>query len=287
MPRAAGPILAAGAALLVLLGWHLSGTPLPLIAAALLPAAAWVALIARLDRAARDAPALLALCFLWGAAAAAVCSAAANEAVQRWLTELGHAGPARALTPRLLAPAIEELAKAAPLGLLLALRQRVGGVGAGIVYGGIIGAGFSMTENASYFLLAAVQGGSIGLAQSIYLRALLGGLNHAAFTALVGAGLGYGRQRGGRWRWLAPVLGLLAAIAAHALWNSVAAVAIDRAVCNPALPDGACRVPASALTLLVVAPLLIGLGLAPAIALVIALARGERRSGSRREQRFT
>ena len=283
MSRVPEPILAASAALLVLLGWHLSGTPLPLVAAALLPAAAWAALIARLDRSARAAPALLALCFLWGAAAAAVCSAAANDAVHAWLVALGHAEPARVLTPRLLAPAIEEMAKAAPLALLLLLaaRGRLLGVRAGIVYGGVIGAGFSMTENASYFLLATVQGGAASLAQSIYLRGGLGGLNHAAFTALVGAGSGFGRARQGQWRWLAPALGVVAAIATHALWNNIAAVAIDHAVCNPAVPDGACRAPAPALTLLVVAPLLIALGLAPAVGLVVAaayLATTDRRS---------
>lgn len=282
MSRAAEPLLAAAAALLVLLGWHLSGTPLPLVGAALLPAAAWSALIARFDRSAALPPALLALCFLWGAAAAAVSSAAANEALQAWLTALGHAGPARLLTPRLLAPAIEEAAKAAPLLLLLAARGQLRGVRAGLVCGGLIGAGFSMTENATYFILAAVQGGAAGLAQSIYLRAVLGGLNHAAFTALVGAGIGYGRARGGVWRWRGPLLGLLAAIMAHGLWNSIAAIAIDRAVCNPAVADGACRAPAPALTLLVVAPLLIALGLAPALALVVAAARA-----GRDEQRFT
>ncbi|MGH7785561.1 MAG: PrsW family glutamic-type intramembrane protease, partial [Candidatus Binatia bacterium] len=275
----------------VLLGWHLSGTPLPLVAAALLPAAAWAALIARVDRPAAASPALLALCFLWGAAAAAVSSAAANDAVQGWLTALGHAGPARVLTPRLLAPAIEEAAKAAPLLLLLAARGRLRSVRAGIVCGGLIGAGFSMTENASYFLLAAVQGGAAGLAQSIYLRAMLGGLNHAAFTALVGAGVGYGRARGGRWRGLGPALGMLAAVTAHGLWNSIAAIALDRAVCNPAMADGACRAPAPALTLLVVAPLLIALGLAPSIALLVAAARrldpSRRGARHRQQQRFT
>jgi hypothetical protein len=52
------------------------------------------------------------------------------------------------------------------------------------------------------------------------MRTVLFGLNHSFFTALTGIGLGYARLARERWkRWLAPLLGLGAAITFHAIHN--------------------------------------------------------------------
>jgi hypothetical protein len=54
-------------------------------------------------------------------------------------------------------------------------------------------------------------------------RVVLGWLSHSTFTALLGAGLGYAREsRQRRWRRLAPLFGLLAAVALHTLFDFVA-----------------------------------------------------------------
>jgi RsiW-degrading membrane proteinase PrsW (M82 family) len=275
MSRAARPLSAAIAGLLaVLLVWRLWGTPALLLCAAVLPALCYAALITRIDRFAREPVTLRLLMFLWGAGAAALLATAANDAAQAWLGVLDTPERARTLTPRLLAPAIEELAKAAGLALLLLMRRdEIDGVLDGIVYGAMIGIGFAMTENTSYFALAAVQGGEMGLVQSIYLRALLAGLNHATFTATAGAAIGWAVQQGGGRRWLAPPLGLALAIAEHVAWNGLAAGTLDTLICNPAAPGGACRPPAPVPALFVMAPLVVGVCIAPALAALAVAAR--------------
>lgn len=275
MSRATTPLIAAIACLLAaLLAWRLAETPVLLLSAAAVPALCYAALITRIDRFAREPVGLRLLMFLWGAGAAALLATAANDAAQAGLGIFANPERARALTPRLVAPAIEELAKAAGLALLLLLqRDELDGVLDGIVYGALIGVGFAMTENTSYFILAAVQGGEMGLVQSIYLRALLAGLNHAAFSATLGAAIGWALQQGGGLRWVAPPLGLALAIAEHVAWNGLAAGTLDTLICNPSAPDGACRPPAPAAALFVIAPLVVGVCIAPALAALAVAAR--------------
>jgi RsiW-degrading membrane proteinase PrsW (M82 family) len=260
--------------LFALLAWRLAATPAVLLLGAIVPALGYAGLTVRIDRFGRQPVALLSIAFLWGAAAAAPLADAANDAAQAWLAAVHETDRAASLTAFLAAPAIEESAKAALLPLLLvARRATLDGVLDGIVYGALIGIGFAMTENATYFLLAAVQGGEIGLWQNVYLRALLGGLNHAVFTASVGAALGWAVQRRGHWRWWAAPLGLVLAVGEHTVWNALAAGTIHPLVCNPASPDGPCRTPAPAVTLFVTVPLVVAAVIGPALAVLALLAR--------------
>jgi RsiW-degrading membrane proteinase PrsW (M82 family) len=288
MTRVGRPLLVSAAVaaclLAVLLAWRLSGTPILILFAAVVPALCYGLAIVRIERFEREPRVLLLVMFLWGAGAAAVLATAANDAVEVWLGGWQNPDIARSLTARLAAPVIEELAKAVALSVLLLRGARLNGVLDGIVYGALIGIGFAMTENATYFILAAVQGGEAGLLQSVYLRAGLGGLNHAAFTATVGAALGWFVQHRGHWRWLAPPLGLALAIAEHVLWNALAAGAIDTLVCNPATPGGACRPPAPAAALFVRVPIVVAVCLGPALivlAVVARLARRQREAAGR------
>jgi protease PrsW len=266
-----------------LAAWRLYGTPALVFGAALLPVAGYAALLLWWAGASRRPPLpLLLLTLLWGAGAAALLAAGANDTAQEWLGALQDSERARALAPRLAAPAIEEIIKALALLGAFALHpyagahraaRRLPGVIDGILYGAFIGLGFTLTENANYFLLAAVQGGEAGLWQSIYLRGVLGGLTHAAFTGTVGAALGWAAQQQARGVRLAALfgIGLAIAIAEHGLWNAIAAGAIDALVCNPAAIGGACRPPAPAASLFVIAPLLVSICLGPPLAgLVIA-----------------
>jgi RsiW-degrading membrane proteinase PrsW (M82 family) len=270
MNRSAAWRAALCACLIALLAYRFAGTPAVIVGAALLPALAYALLIARIGRLRHEPPILAAMMFLWGAGAAALLSQAANDAAQAWLATLQDPESARALTPRLAAPAIEEAIKAAPLAALLLRRSGVDAVLDGIVYGALIGIGFALAENTDYFVLAAVQGGESGLLQSIYLRGVLAGLNHAAFTATVGAALGWGVQRRGRWPWAGLLLGLALAIVQHVLWNAFAAGALNTLACNPSMPGGACNPPASAAALFVAAPLIVAACIGPAL-LVLAI----------------
>ncbi len=96
----------------------------------------------------------------------------------------------------------------------------------GIVYGALVGLGFAMTENIIYFGRAYFEAGIFGLGFLFVLRAVLGGLGHALYTATTGAALGWSRSRYGTGmaRTLVPLGGLALAMFQHSLWNTTAYV---------------------------------------------------------------
>ena len=89
-----------------------------------------------------------------------------------------------------------------------------------IIYGGLAGFGFALTENIFYFLDAAYLGG-VGLwMYVVFMRSFFFGLNHALFTSLTGLGLGLARVRAPFFaRVLFAGAGLGAAMLFHALHN--------------------------------------------------------------------
>jgi hypothetical protein len=115
-----------------------------------------------------------------------------------------------------LAPLVEEPIKALALVALFQFaRAEIDGTLDGIVYGALVGFGFSMTENLLFFLNDPQQ-----IAPLFWLRSVFFGLNHAFFTGVVGLALGAARYSPRRMRRVAALgAGLLAAIALHALHN--------------------------------------------------------------------
>jgi RsiW-degrading membrane proteinase PrsW (M82 family) len=267
------------AGLLLLLGFVdlALDTPPLLFAAAVVPAAACAAAVAGLDRGAHTPRSLLAGMFLWGAVVAPAAAAALNGAVRIWLGALAGDESAQ-WTAIVGAPFIEETAKAAALlGVALTRRDQVTSVQSGIVYGALIGIGFTMTENLFYFAAAALVGGPSGLAESVYLRAALGGLIHATFTATVGAGVGWGVHRGGPARLVGPLLGLLLAVAQHALWNAFGATWLSRAPCGPGAA-GVCELSGRMWYWLVTAPAILLVFVGPGVVTLSRLARSARKT---------
>jgi len=127
------------------------------------------------------------------------------------------------ISSSVIAPIVEEVVKgAALLGIFLFKRQEFDGPLDGVVYGSMIGLGFGMTENFFYFMDAAEAGGLSLLGVTIFLRAVIFGLNHACYTGLIGIGFGMARNTSNRHpfkRLLWPVFGLCAAILLHSLHN--------------------------------------------------------------------
>jgi RsiW-degrading membrane proteinase PrsW (M82 family) len=131
----------------------------------------------------------------------------------------------------IVAPVTEEGAKGLFILLLLWFRRRViDGVLDGIVYAGLVGVGFAFTENILY-LGGAYAGdnhtaGGLGSATTLFVvRGVFSPFAHPLFTALTGVGVGIAvvtRHR--TWRWLAPLLGYVAAVIAHGSWNASASV---------------------------------------------------------------
>jgi RsiW-degrading membrane proteinase PrsW (M82 family) len=253
-----GLVPAAG---LVHLAW---AAPPVILAAAAVPAAAYALLLIAVDRYEREPGPALFAALLWGAGVAAPLAAVLNDALL--------ARVAGIWTPVLGGPVVEEACKGAVLAvLLLVLRDEFDDVLDGMVYGALVGIGFALAENVGYLTLAAVQGGTAGLVRGMYLRAFLGGLNHALFTATTGAGLGWWRAaHTPAGRWLAPGLGFLGACGQHVAWNAVASRALTDIVCNPVVPGAACREAPSGFGLLVGAPLVVVATVGPG-ALVLAL----------------
>ena len=135
-------------------------------------------------------------------------------------------------TGTVVAPVSEELAKGLFIVLLLWFRRsEIDGVLDGIVYAGMVGVGFAFTENILYLSAAYVgdqsvaagdlgPGGVEGVVSLFVLRGVLSPFAHPLFTAFTGIGVGIAvTARRRPVRVLAPLLGLLLAMVAHAAWN--------------------------------------------------------------------
>jgi hypothetical protein len=103
-----------------------------------------------------------------------------------------------------------------------------------------------------------VQSGYPGLGRAIYLRGLVQGGNHAAFTAIVGAAAALACRTSGRRASQIAVVGagLVAAIALHVLWNALVSRAITDVLCNAPAAASACAPSPDLRDLLVVVPAL-------------------------------
>jgi RsiW-degrading membrane proteinase PrsW (M82 family) len=143
-------------------------------------------------------------------------------------------GPAADASTAYSAGIFEEVAKGvAVLLLYLVMRDEFDDVVDGIVYGAAVGFGFNFMESIGWmthlYALYAPEG--TGTANAIgmwYWRQVIGlFFGHAAYTALIGAGIGIARQlpRAGQ-RVLVIVSGFLAAIAAHFAWDAWQAVVL-------------------------------------------------------------
>ncbi|WP_433871034.1 PrsW family intramembrane metalloprotease [Saccharopolyspora sp. CA-218241] len=194
--------------------------------AALLPVAVVFAAIVWIDRWEPEPPMLLVGAFLWGAGGATACALLLNDAV----TNLGDLllGPTdhRFFQMALMAPVVEEAAKALfVVALWFRRRSEFNGLVDGIVYAALTAAGFAFIENILYFGKAFAEGGlggvSGGVVAVFILRGVLAPFSHPLFSAMIGIGIGLAsRTEDKRMRVLYPVLGYLAAVVLHAVWNA-------------------------------------------------------------------
>lgn len=196
--------------------------------AAFLPVPLYLAIILWVDRHEREPSSLIAAVFLWGAIVAAAISGWVNISVKEMLQ--GTFGSAAWVVSAVAsAPVIEELSKGAVL-LLLFLWKRVefDNVLDGLIYGAVVGLGFAMAENISYFVRYSNElfgGGLAGLGAMFYIRVILFGFGHSMFTGMTGVGLGLARQSVYPVvKIMAPLTGLSAAMFFHGIWNASGAI---------------------------------------------------------------
>lgn len=209
-----------------LVGLGLAVLPVPLLAAAF----RW------LDRVEPEPWRNLAFAFAWGAFAAALVAIIANSFATRWIaTATADPAGAESLGATVIAPVVEESAKAVAILLIFLFRRRdFTGIVDGVVVAGFTATGFAFTENILYLGTAFGQdqeAGAYGLASvtaaTFFVRIVMSPFAHPLFTVLTGIGFGLAalapQRRPGRWRRIAlPLLGLVLAMGVHALWNGSA-----------------------------------------------------------------
>ena len=204
------------------------------ILGALIPTIVYVLLVWWLDRYEKEPLWLLALAFLWGAVPAAIFSILVELLFNIPITALGGEGlAANLISVGVSAPIVEESFKAiALIGLVLALRQEFDDVLDGIIYGAMIGFGFAFSENfVAYFVPILTNEGVGAGISNIFLRAIVFGFNHAFWTAIVGAAVGYARlSRDWTRRLLVPVGGWMLAVILHSIHN-LGATFVERTFC--------------------------------------------------------
>ena len=183
----------------------------------------------RIDLFEREPKLMLAGALIWGGVIATSFAGYANGA---WLSVLGKVAPDLAAPwgAAIVGPGVEETLKLmGVVTLYLIASSEFDGVMDGFVYGALVGLGFTVVEDVSYFIGAAAlaPGGVSGSGpvwDTFLIRVVGGGLyGHVLFTGLTGIGLAYlvtQRRTALSRRLLGFALCLAAGVAAHAVWNS-------------------------------------------------------------------
>jgi RsiW-degrading membrane proteinase PrsW (M82 family) len=175
-----------------------------------------------LDRFEAEPTRYLVVAFLWGALVAALIGGVFNTgATIAFESAIGQPDQAMLATAIFSAPLVEEASKGLLVLLVWWLRRReFDGITDGMVYAGIVAAGFAFTENIQYLGLAYQHGGGQALTGTFVARCLFTPFAHPMFTVMTGIGIGIAASTRNRLlRVLAPVGGYLLAAMLHALWN--------------------------------------------------------------------
>ena len=194
----------------------------------LIPSLIAITVLWWLDRYEKEPLWLLGIMFFWGAVPTIIMSLVAQVVLDRPLSAvLGHSVLYPLASMSIVAPLTEETFKALIiLAIFLFYRTEFDGVMDGILYGALVGFGFSIVEDAFYLTSSLLEGGWGSWGATVALRVGLYSLNHSLFTACVGAGFGVARNARRIWqRLLFPVLGWLLAMTLHGIHNGGAVLA--------------------------------------------------------------
>jgi protease PrsW len=197
---------------------------------ALLPVGPVVATFLWIDRWEPEPPRLLLFAFLWGACFSTLTALIVNSGAALVIDNLSGQGDFYGAV--VVAPFVEEFVKGAfVVGLLLIRYREFDGIVDGIVYAGLVAAGFAFTENILYIGRAfaegdaTMQGGAVlGV---LLLRGVLSPFAHPLFTIMIGIACGIASHRHRRHvgvRVGAIAAGYLLAVGLHALWNGSASL---------------------------------------------------------------
>jgi RsiW-degrading membrane proteinase PrsW (M82 family) len=184
---------------------------------------AWI--IYWLDRYEKEPTVLLGGVFVWGAVVAAGGAYLINTTLGLGVYLFTSSEAATKLaTGWFIAPIVEEILKGfAVLGIFLVFRPEFDSLLDGVVYAAIVALGFAATENTYYIFTQGYQAAGLsGLFWLVFIRVVLVGWQHPFYTAFTGIGLAaYRLSRNSLVKFTFPIIGLLAAITAHALHNTI------------------------------------------------------------------
>ncbi|MEV6863369.1 PrsW family intramembrane metalloprotease [Streptosporangium subroseum] len=183
-----------------------------------------------LDRWERERPRRLASAFAWGASFAAFCSIWSQEGLQSLVDTTVGTDFGAWFRPLVITPVTEEIFKGLFLVWLLIYRRRqITGLLDGVVYAGLVGAGFSFTENILYFgrIITAFAASDTSdvkavavLGASFFLRMVMVPFFHPLLVAVFGLGIAAAANKRGRAARVGLALaGLLVAIILHGVWD--------------------------------------------------------------------
>jgi RsiW-degrading membrane proteinase PrsW (M82 family) len=189
---------------------------------ALLPLAGVLVAVRLVDRWEPEPRGLVIFAVAWGAIAS-VGIALGVDLVLSLLFGAAGAPGSDIFSSVVQAPIVEEIAKGLGLYIIFVTARRAfDGPVDGIVYGALVGAGFAFTENIQYFAISFIEGGAADASATFFIRGILSPFAHVMFTCVTGFALGLAARRGARSAIGPLLLGLVGAIALHALWNGSA-----------------------------------------------------------------
>lgn len=194
---------------------------------AFVPAALYVLPLIWLDRYDPEPIWLLALAFAWGALVAVIVSFIVNTVIGAVAYGATNSAEASAFVGAVIsAPIFEEASKG--IGLLVLLiffRRYFDDILDGIVFAGVIALGFATVENVLYYGRAIGEAGAGGLAVLFVMRGIMSPFAHVTFTAMTGIGCGIARESHKMpIRIIMPIVGYVAAVTLHAIWNGMAVI---------------------------------------------------------------
>ncbi len=173
---------------------------------------------------------LLVCAFIWGAFFATLGGGIMSSIGEGFANAMTHntmtAASLDAFGAEILAPICEEGFKGLGVGIIALasavwLRELDGALD-GVIYGGIVGLGFTLTEDILYVATQYAKAGLAGFAGLLVLRTIFLGLSHCTFTACTGLGFGIAAESKSWFvKILAPLVGYGCAMMLHAIHNTL------------------------------------------------------------------
>ncbi len=192
------------------------------VLATLVPSLIAIAILWWLDRYEKEPLWLLSVIFFWGAIPTVILALITQLVLDIPISYIfGKSILYSLANMSIIAPLTEETFKSLIILIVfLIYRREFDSVMDGILYGALVGFGFSVVEDVLYLMSSLVEGGWAGWGLTVALRIGLYNLNHSMFTAFVGVGFGMARNSREWWKKLLfPIAGWLTAMALHGIHN--------------------------------------------------------------------